>query len=962
METILSKNATETKVNSNPTHVLLGRNIQYWKLNKYLDFWVEYCRKIKNRKNTIISKYTLAEKISNESAIFVNFHFRFDQDVDHSKISPLPEDFLIWLAYAIQAVTNSVFNITSSNAIELLTVVLESKEPYTDGKFTAVDVRCHLPYARIDNSLYRKIVRPQLINFLSNYSVDEKLDPPFNGKWNDIITKKNDYLTMYGCSEPGIPQLSLRTIWGLINPEDEDQTEEDDDIVLVGKVIDSDTIFDPYLHKHMISVGIDTAEERFEEENLDLKDLLPIFLSLDYRQNLILPFPAAEKNKTDSEKTRVFNQENENDNTYVYRTRLDLVKHLLTMVSINRFLNEANWLEFGKIFYTVTNGSKQGLTTWVKYTEKALVGVSDIPPFIKNNPNIHHLCDSFYQMFFENSLDEKTIGWYAKIDSADKYQEWHDNWSMGPMAKALSLNDYHIAGAFAAVFWLDFICASVSKHQWFKFSNHRWIEDDGGITITNCMSEEFVEKYRKCRMTLDKQASESNSKEFKTSAESTIKKIDGLIFRLLNDAPKSRILRQLKGHFYDSNFLENLNSNDYLTGVVNGVLEGCGSEIIFRAAKPQDYLSKSTRVPYRADYHWKHPLVIETMEWLQKVFVRKGLLEHFLKFGASGLIAGNIDKIFAIWTGSGNNSKSAILKLFECTFGSYLFKLPVTIFSEKAQNSGSATPQLARGKDARFAFADEPDDKDDIQKGVLKRYTGGDSFFARLLHDNGGDIKATFKIVLMCNNVPCIANADQPTKDRVKFFPFLSTFVVDAPETKEEQFEKELFSMDTKFGPKIPKLASAFLWILVEFYPHYIEEGIVDPPSAIEATESYWRDNDIYAQYMSENIQIVKDKKGNPDKSVKIHFKEIWDNFREWFRDNFEGKIPQRNIVSGELSGKNRLGRRINNCFYGVRIVEDGESEGFGQQKRAKINIKNQEEQTEQTKIEKPYKGVDVRC
>src|SRR5690606_1722159 len=150
------------------------------------------------------------------------------------------------------------------------------------------------------------------------------------------------------------------------------------------------------------------------------------------------------------------------------------------------------------------------------------------------------------------------------------------------------------------------------------------------------------------------------------------------------------------------------------------------------------------------------------------------MLHHFLKFCASCLRGGNNDKIFPIWTGDGDNSKSMMVKLFESTFGEYCLKFPVQMLSEKAANSGGPTPQLARAKGSRIAFLDEPEDDVTLNKGIIKRFTGGDSFFARLLQDNGGDIKSTFKMILTCNKVPVITNPDPAIKKRVTLFPYES--------------------------------------------------------------------------------------------------------------------------------------------------------------------------------------------
>ena len=74
---------------------------------------------------------------------------------------------------------------------------------------------------------------------------------------------------------------------------------------------------------------------------------------------------------------------------------------------------------------------------------------------------------------------------------------------------------------------------------------------------------------------------------------------------------------------------------------------------------------------------------------------------------------------------------------------------------------------------------DEPENDAILNKGAIKRYTGGDSFYGRMLHDNGGDIELTFKMIMSTNEIPKIADPDQAVEDRVKIFPFFGKWVED---------------------------------------------------------------------------------------------------------------------------------------------------------------------------------------
>ena len=205
---------------------------------------------------------------------------------------------------------------------------------------------------------------------------------------------------------------------------------------------------------------------------------------------------------------------------------------------------------------------------------------------------------------------------------------------------------------------------------------------------------------------------------------------------------------------------------------------------------------------------------------MRQVFTDDGLRDYFLKMSASCLKGRNSDKVFPIWTGEGNNSKSMIVKLFEACFGTYCIKFPTSVITGKRTQSSAPMPEMARAKSTRAAIIQEPDDDEVIRGGMLKELTGGDSFFARALHENGGDVQAMFKLILMCNKIPPIPTGGKAVKNRTRILPFMSTWVTNAPESEEEQFQRRLFKMDPFFEKQIPNLAKAFMWVLVRYdYP-----------------------------------------------------------------------------------------------------------------------------------------------
>jgi phage/plasmid-associated DNA primase len=490
------------------------------------------------------------------------------------------------------------------------------------------------------------------------------------------------------------------------------------------------------------------------------------------------------------------------------------------------------------------------------------------------------------------------------------------------MEDALSGAHTDVTIALYRVYWLDFVYCSVREGKWYQFKNNRWHEINQGIPLRKLISSDFMRRFEAARVVLSRQIRDTSDESFKANAETTMKKITSLVGKLKTVPFKSSIMVEAREQFNQDKFSSLLDNNPDILGLTNGVIEILGPQALFRRSKPEDYVSMTSNVPYSSTFRWEHPLVLECMNWFNQVFPDNGLLHHFLKFAASCLKGRNSDKIFPIWTGSGDNSKSMIVKLFEAAFGSYCIKFPVALLTEKGGNSSGPTPQLARAKSTRIAFLDEPEDDIELAKGTIKRYTGGDSFFARLLQDNGGDVQATFKMILMCNKVPIIPNADKAIKNRTRLFPFMSTWTDTAPKEGECIDGKWHWKKDELFEKRIPILASAFLWILTQYFPYYSAEKLSDPQIVTDTTETYWKENDVYAQFAADLIQEVYTPDNKRDSTARVTLSEIYAEFKSWFRDSFPGtKVPERQFVKTELSS--RWGNMVSNAWHGIRIAQD---------------------------------------
>ncbi len=181
----------------------------------------------------------------------------------------------------------------------------------------------------------------------------------------------------------------------------------------------------------------------------------------------------------------------------------------------------------------------------------------------------------------------------------------------------------------------------------------------------------------------------------------------------------------------------------------------------------------------------------------------------------------------------------------------------------------------------------------------------------------------------MCNKIPIIPKSERAIYNRLVVFPFLSIWCMDAPLDPAEQFRQRRFPMDRKFEKKIPKMASAFLYVLVQGYARYCRDGLKRPKVVDEYTKKYWDETDPYNLFREDRIELVlipnsvtpENPNGIVDSRMGIEIQEMYALFISWFQDNLPGvRLPQRPTVIDEL--RRRWGEPVEGRWIGIRVKE----------------------------------------
>jgi len=908
LNNLLIQTANEAD-NDSFTHLTTCGSIKRWSIkpNHQTEFWKGYCNLVSQDK-----KLCLSERILAEIPIIVQLKLKFNTDDDQKIL--YNDDFLAHICHIYQSVIIETIEISPEAQVELVTSVLESKSRYYEidqnGKYLTVDIRLHFPFAKVNVGVQKRIIRPRAIKLLNDTNALNKLLEKPIGSWSQIISDDFDSpISMFGSTEnPDQPKLKLSHNWHWITKEMIDNGDDIDELPMKD-------IFYSGNHKD-VQNGI--IEDYIFEENVNVDHWLPMIFSLDYWSEISQSKINDGGRFVKEPKADPFGFTNQNTNKINWasspteESTIDVCEKMITLLNKQRYYEEPSWMDMGKALHHCTKGSEVGLLSWIKHTENVLKSNNrEIPKFMTISGDFKSTMRVLYRTFAGKPITEKTLGHYARIDDQEEYAKWHMNWCAQAISKALNCSHTDVANAAAKVYWLDFLYCTITD-RWFIFKDGKWNYDIKALLISNYLSGDFIRRLEATKQNIKNQIANSNDENDIETGNNTILKLDALIMKLKFVPFKTSIITELKTKLLNQKFDKSCDANPHLLGLENGIFEVVGGNIHFRAAKPEDYVLMNTGIEYDDTLTWESPSVIKVMDWMSQVFPDPKLKVHFLKFAASCIKGRNSDKIFPIFTGEGNNSKSMIVKLFVRTFGQYVIKFDVANFTSRNNNPSAASPQLARGKSVRLALADEAADDVPLHKEIIKIAVGGDSRYVRKLHDNGGDIEIFYKLILSCNKVPIIPKADIATKNRVKIFPFLGTWTTDASKWSEPN----TYELKENFEDDIPGMAPAFLWILVQHFPLYSTEKLKDPEIVTKYTEDYWKDNDVYAQFFADCVTPSNDK------DAKVSFNEMYSKFRFWWKESFDGvKMPEKPLIKRDLQA--RLGHLAGKYWLGISLVDD---------------------------------------
>ena len=818
---------------------------------KLEEFWRIYCDKIQNEEKSIVG---IAEKPQQYLPILVDIDIKINEN-DAKKFGNhlYKKNHVVRIIEIYQSVLR---NIVSECLDENLLCVLLEKPFYsiTAGETKYLKNGFHLHFPNL---------------FLSKVEQEVHLIP----RVQEII-KSDNLFSDIGIEDSSsvIDKASCTVPWLLYGS----RKSEDMEPYEVSNIFDSE-LEELSLEKAFKNYNLKDMNEDKINIKGNVKYYLPRILS-------IIPFSREnhelKPNLTSPLKEKIKKSNKNIEISHSVSEALKISERLLPMLADWRAEERNEWITIGWILYNISDGSTQGLDQWLEFSARCEDKYDETK------------CIYEWDRMVKKDLTLGTLNYFASIDSPQLYKEYKKEASEFHIKESLNGSHNDIAKILHIIYNNEFVCASIINKSWYQFREHRWEEIEEGNFLREKISQEIVERYTDMGKEIFTKLSTVEDKAEESMYNTRLKQIQKLIGNLKSSPYKNNIMKEAMEVFYDRRFQNKLDQNPFLIGFKNGVYDLKLNE--FRPGRPEDFISKVLPIEYK-EYKMEDEEVQNIINFLMKVFPDEEIRNYFLDTYSDVFVGGNNQKKIYLWTGDGDNGKSITQMFFDEMLGELGIKFNTQYFTGKKVSSGSANPELARAvPPVRLGTMEEPDTDEQLNIGEMKKLSGGDKFWARDLFEKGRktrEVTPMFMLTFICNKLPKLKYSDKAIWNRMRVLPYESTFVEpgeQCPETLEEQMKQKRFPMDKDLKHKIPGMVTAFAWYLLEWRKKVKTNK--EPEKVREATAAYRKQNDIYRQFIEENIIEETNK--------TLSLTEIYSCFKDWFKEGWPNMtLPIKNEI-----------------------------------------------------------------
>jgi len=358
---------------------------------------------------------------------------------------------------------------------------------------------------------------------------------------------------------------------------------------------------------------------------------------------------------------------------------------------------------------------------------------------------------------------------------------------------------------------------------------------------------------------------------------------------------------------YEDKFIQNLDSSPYELPLTNKKIINLKHKIVRTRGNPSEllYLLNNDMIKYKpfekdGDYFTFEieGQLVEDLSVPQEFY--KSLMcgnetktKYLQQILGSCLLNANPSSSFCIFTGSGSNGKTLMIKIMDYFLEKVSTSIDPNLIIENSANkfssSNSANPFLVKLENKRFIYLSETKNNDKIKEDFLKKMTGDDKITCRDLYAKTTDIKeiqVRATPILVSNYKPTFDISSHAMLRRFKHIDFNAKFLTDGKKpTKKGEYEANLNYWDDVF---LPNKDAFFSWLVEGAYSHLNENLKLEPPEEIQKEIlSYISEIDIVRNFFETCLKVSSNPK------IEIKKPVMYDNFKTYCEDMgkpFKGK------------------------------------------------------------------------
>lgn len=315
---------------------------------------------------------------------------------------------------------------------------------------------------------------------------------------------------------------------------------------------------------------------------------------------------------------------------------------------------------------------------------------------------------------------------------------------------------------------------------------------------------------------------------------------------------------------------DDLDPDPFLLNVQNGTLDLRTGEL--RPARQDDLITKVAPVvfdPAATCPTWER--------FLHRIMDGSETLVSFLRRVVGYSLTGSVsEECCFVLFGHGRNGKSTFIETLASMLGSdFARKLPSELLLDAAKpNSGGPTPELARLKGARFAFASEIEEGRRLKEAFLKETTGRDTITARYMRANPFEFMPSHKLFYAVNHKPKIQGTDEGIWARIHLIPF-TVFI--PPEERDPNLRDKLCA--ERAGILNWAIAGCLEW----------QQSRLQPPDEVQAaTQEYRQESDNVNEFIEECCDVGA--------QFQVPVKTLYTAYVRWCEQNTYRPMSKRTM------------------------------------------------------------------